>query len=250
MPYTAAQTIELFHLAFLGVLRTRVDESRYVLKGGANLRYFFDSVRYSEDIDLDIYGLEANWRFEEQVDTVLRSDTLGRLLRASQVTLEPEDITKPKQTPTTRRWRAFLSAAGHADKIRTKIEFSARNGDTRFQLDPVPTQIVAPYAIRPPSMQHYLLAPAIEQKVLALAQRPETQARDVFDLDLLLRQGDLAKGAVDEQTRKNAAEAAVSLTWSDFETMIVPFLEPTMVDHHGPSDWEAMQDFVAGELLK
>ena len=49
-----AQVIELFHLAFLQVLQARLDQSRYVLKGGANLRYFFDSVRYSEDIDLDL----------------------------------------------------------------------------------------------------------------------------------------------------------------------------------------------------
>jgi hypothetical protein len=48
------QVIELFHLAFLQVLQARLDQSRYVLKGGANLRYFFDSVRYSEDIDLDL----------------------------------------------------------------------------------------------------------------------------------------------------------------------------------------------------
>jgi hypothetical protein len=45
-----AQVVELFHLAFLQVLQARLDQARYVLKGGANLRYFFDSVRYSEDI--------------------------------------------------------------------------------------------------------------------------------------------------------------------------------------------------------
>lgn len=49
-----AQVVELFHLAFLQVLQARLDQARYVLKGGTNLRYFFDSVRYSEDIDLDL----------------------------------------------------------------------------------------------------------------------------------------------------------------------------------------------------
>jgi predicted nucleotidyltransferase component of viral defense system len=48
------QTIEFFHIAFLAVLGTRLDSARYVLKGGANLRYFFGSQRYSEDIDLDL----------------------------------------------------------------------------------------------------------------------------------------------------------------------------------------------------
>jgi hypothetical protein len=47
-----AQIIELFHVAFLDVLSKRVDLSRYVLRGGANLRYFFGSLRYSEGFDL------------------------------------------------------------------------------------------------------------------------------------------------------------------------------------------------------
>ena len=49
-----AQIIELFHVAFLDVLSSRLDPARYVLKGGTNLRYFFESLRYSEDIDLDM----------------------------------------------------------------------------------------------------------------------------------------------------------------------------------------------------
>ena len=50
---TRAQVVELFHIAFLEVFSKRVAPGRFVLKGGVNLRYFFGSVRYSEDIDLD-----------------------------------------------------------------------------------------------------------------------------------------------------------------------------------------------------
>jgi len=53
-----AQVVEVFHIAFLDVLSSRLDPARYVLKGDANLRYFSESVRYSEDIDLDIAGVE------------------------------------------------------------------------------------------------------------------------------------------------------------------------------------------------
>lgn len=60
MNFNVAHTIECFHLGFLAVLRTRLDEGRYILKGGANLRYFFASVRYSEDIDLDVSRV-AGW---------------------------------------------------------------------------------------------------------------------------------------------------------------------------------------------
>lgn len=57
-----AQVVELFHLAFLQVLQARVDQARYVLKGGANLRFFFDSMRYSEDPEItELYDTPATW---------------------------------------------------------------------------------------------------------------------------------------------------------------------------------------------
>lgn len=249
MAFTVPQIIEHFHLAFLDVLRTRVDVGRYVLKGGANLRYFFDSARYSEDIDLDIYGLEADWKFEEQIDNSLNGDALGRLLRSAGITIDPAEVTKPKQTATTRRWKVVLTASGHHDKIRTKIEFSGRNGETRFQLDAVPGSVVAPYAMRPPSVQHYLLEPATEQKVIALALRPETQARDVFDLDILMRRGGLTPDGVDRDQREAAAEAAVALVWDDFESQVAPFLDPAVAELYDRARWNQIQDYVAGELL-
>jgi hypothetical protein len=51
--YTHAQTTEFFHIAFLDVLSQRLDPRRYVLKGGVNLRYFYESPRYSEDIEAE-----------------------------------------------------------------------------------------------------------------------------------------------------------------------------------------------------
>lgn len=250
MPLAVPQVIECFHLAFVDVLRTNLDIGRSVLKGGANLRYFFDSVRYSEDIDFDVYGLEADWRFEEQIDKTLQGDTLARLLRSAQITVDPEAVSKPKQTKTTRRWKVLLAADGHTEQIRTKIEFSSRNGETRFRLDPVPAGVVAPYAMRPPSVQHYLLEPATEQKVAALALRPETQARDVFDLDMLLRRGGLRQDAVAADRREQAAEAAVALTWDDFEAQVLPFIDSALAALYDQSAWNAMQDYVAEELLK
>jgi hypothetical protein len=135
------------------------------------------------------------------------------------------------------------------EPIRTKIEFSARNGDTRFVLAAVPSEIVKPYAMRPPSVQHYLAQPATEQKVIALAKRPETQARDVFDLDLLLRRGGLAEGAVAEQVRRAAVDAAVELTFSDFETQVKPFLDTATADLYDERRWDQIQDYVIGELM-
>lgn len=242
-----AQTIECFHLGFLAVLRTRLDEGRYILKGGANLRYFFASVRYSEDIDLDVSGV-AGWKLEDQVDAVLASDALRLVLRASGVSVLADEVSKPKQT--SRRWKIPIARTGARDPVRTKVEFSDRNGETRFALEAVPGDIVRRYAMRPPSVQHYLLEAATEQKVYALAGRPETQARDVFDLDLLLGRAPRAADAVPAEVRTAAAEAGLALPHEAFEDQVRPFLDPPVAALYDRTAWAQMQQHVVGELLR
>ncbi len=112
-------------MGFLAVLRTRLNVGRYVLKGGANLRYSFSSVRYSEDIDLDIVGVPGR-KLEEQIDKTLASDTLRIVLRAAGVSVLVDELTKPKQTNTTGRWKIPVTAAGLSQPLRTKVEFSTQ----------------------------------------------------------------------------------------------------------------------------
>ena len=248
MATSRGQVIEAFHLVFLEVLRQKLDPTRYVLKGGANLRYFFDSVRYSEDIDLDISGVPG-WALEEKVDGVLRSPALVITLRSAGLALATDEISKPMQTDTTRRWKAPISATGQSEPVRTKIEFSNRNGERRHTLEAVPARVVAPYGLRPPSVQHYLEGPAAEQKVLALAGRSETQARDIFDLDLLLRRSPLAAKAVDADTRRAAAERGLELPYAAFVDQVLPFLDPEIADLYDDRSWHTMQLFVTEQLL-
>ena len=241
-----AQTVELFHVAFLDVLSKRLDPARYVLKGGANLRYFFGSLRYSEDIDLDVNGVEP-WGLEEKVDGVLSSGPMKALLRVGGLTVA--EFSKPKQTGTTRRWKVAIAVAGRSDAVRTKIEFSNRNGEQRYRLEAVPSRIVAPYALRAPSVQHYTEEAATVQKVEALAGRSETQARDVFDLELLLRRKSLAVESVDSQTLADAASRALELPFAAFRDQVLPFLEPDGVElYANEQTWEQMQTFVAEKL--
>jgi hypothetical protein len=246
---TPAQTIEAFHLAFLEVLRHRLNPARYVLKGGTNLRYFFDSVRYSEDIDLDVSGVPG-WALEEKVDALLQSPALAITLRSSGLVVATDDVSKPKQTDTTRRWKVPILAQGQSDPVRTKIEFSNRNGERRLQLDAVPARVVGPYGLRPPSVQHYLEGPATEQKILALAGRSETQARDVFDLDLLLRRSPLAPAAVDAGTRRAAAERGLELPYEAFADQVLPFLDPEVANLYDETTWLQMQSSVIDQLLE
>ncbi|MEX0902291.1 MAG: nucleotidyl transferase AbiEii/AbiGii toxin family protein [Pseudohongiellaceae bacterium] len=54
--FTDTQRREIFHFCFLDRLLRQSDSDLYVLKGGVNLRFFFNSPRYSEDMDLDATG--------------------------------------------------------------------------------------------------------------------------------------------------------------------------------------------------
>ncbi len=60
MTLNPLQMREVFHLVFLGALVRSVPLSAFTLKGGTNLRFFFGSIRYSEDVDLDVSGLAVH----------------------------------------------------------------------------------------------------------------------------------------------------------------------------------------------
>ena len=52
--------IERFHLLFLVQLGQKLDKRFYALKGGCNLRFFLKSIRYSEDMDLDVQTIPVS----------------------------------------------------------------------------------------------------------------------------------------------------------------------------------------------
>jgi predicted nucleotidyltransferase component of viral defense system len=247
---TDAQVIEFFHLAFLQVLQARLDQSRYVLKGGASLRYFFGSLRYSEDIDLDAVEIEP-WKLEAKIDEALSSPAIEILLRSGGLVMD--QVTKPKQTATTQRWKPMVTVAGRRSPVRTKIEFSHRSADPRRILEAVPERVVAPYALRPPTMLHYTADAAIEQKVAALAHRSETQARDLFDLELLLRlhPDEVTAGAIPPNTLDLAVERAFELPFQAFQDQVVRFLDAGIVElYDNPTAWARTQAFVAERLME
>lgn len=245
MRLSDVQVVELFHVAFLDVLSRRLKPDRYVLKGGVNLRYFFGSPRYSEDIDLDSLGVPV-FNLEKKVDDLLEAGALQLLLRAAGVAVA--ETSKPKQTETTQRWKIGLRAPDRDQPIRTKIEFSRRQASDGYELEPIPAAVVEPYALRAPSVQHYAGDAPTRQKAAALAQRSETQARDVFDLDLLLRRLPFPAGAVAEDVLRAAADRALELPFDAFRDQVVPFLEPDATELYDRAAWEQMQTFVASKL--
>src|SRR5260221_4376790 len=121
--YTTPQLVEIFHILFLRSLQGKLEKSLYALKGGCNLRFFFKSIRYSEDIDLDASIIHK--------DTLLKNINKildGPALKATLLTkgIELLGYSTPKQTATTQRWKCQLRAVGSNTPIPTKIEFSRR----------------------------------------------------------------------------------------------------------------------------
>jgi predicted nucleotidyltransferase component of viral defense system len=248
---TDAQLIECFHLLLLRVLAPSRGQAWFVLKGGANLRYFFQSVRYSNDIDLDSIGKEA-WQVDESVTKALEGSALPTMLRQARIAVV--DCTHAKSTETTQRWKLGLTRAGvPTGNVRTKIEFSVRRGaSTDYVLGQVPDAVVGPYGLMAPSLLHYQDTSATDQKIAALALRTETKARDVFDLELLFRRRRASGGGLPALSAVHAEEAARrarEVTYASYRSEVLSFVEPAVREVYEPeSTWDQMRRRVAEEL--
>ena len=116
---------EVFHFCFLERLLKLSDPSIYILKGGVNLRFFFNSPRYSEDMDIDVLAGSVT-TLKKNGYKILQEAAFKRSLRLFDIEdIEINDPNKAKQTTTTQRFRfALITPAGH--RLPTKVEFSRR----------------------------------------------------------------------------------------------------------------------------
>ena len=250
MAVTARQAVELFHLVFLRALVAKGDDKGlFAVKGGANLRFFFGSVRYSEDIDLDV-TVVARSTLKNRIDRLLPSPIVAAPLRAHGI--EAVDVSAPKQSETTQRWKVGLRVEGIPVPLRTKIEFSRRDRVEGAAFEAVDAAITRSYSLSPFLATHYGAEKAIAQKVLALAGRSEPQARDVFDLSHLFARSGAAANlstAADKARLPAAIERATSLSFDEYSSQVVAYLDPEQRPiFAGRHAWEAMQDAVVSRL--
>jgi len=245
--YTDFQLREIFHFLFLERLLKMPDPALFVLKGGVNLRFYFGSPRYSEDMDLDVLD-GAVGTLKKNGYKLLDDAAFRRVLTSfGIVDIEVNDPEKAKHTKTTQRFRVnLLNSAGR--RLPTKVEFSRRDRDGEsFRLEEIDPEIARTYRKLTYKAQHYTGEVAVIQKIKALAGRPATQARDVFDLEILRRAGyadaTSIRGALDDATRETAAEAALSLSYEQYQDQVVTFLESEHRKSYGQKDaWLKMQE--------
>ena len=92
------------------------------------------------------------------------------------------------------------------------------------------------------------------QKVRALADRSEPQARDVFDLYLLYAAGHATKEIIsaqcDEALRDRARQRMAALTFEHLRGQVLEFLEgPARAEYDSPGMWTEIVRCVDGGVL-
>ncbi len=246
---TARQIVELFHLVFVRALFANLgDKSLLAVRGGINLRFYFQSIRFSEDLDLDVVTM-SKAALENRVDRLLASPTVTSPLKARGIVIQ--DISKPKQTTTVQRWKLEVASPSASIRDRTKIEFSRRDTVATAALERVDTQIANGYGIPVFLASHYPCDAAVRQKIHALAERAEPQPRDVFDLHVLLARADAPK-KLDEDAAEwlEAAVAnAAGLTYDQYVALVIAYLDPEQAEIYASrAAWESMQLDVIARL--
>ena len=253
-PVNEIEAREAVHVLLLKRLAAKLPRGSWRVKGGVNLRLFFGSVRYSEDMDLD---------GDVRLRDTLRRDILRAIrdpeLKARLVPLGIRDLRQEgreihKDTETTLRIKMQIIMRGGVP-LPTKLEISFRPGcaDDVVVEGPADAQVVGRY-LKPEEMPlivpHYPQLPAVRQKLAALALRTQVQARDVFDifvltggtwapLDLALLRRNLSDPMLREVQNR-----AFAIPYEAYSGKVLEFLDET--DRNTWADrWEEQQLFVA-----
>ena len=252
--FSDTQIREVFHFYFLDRLLKQSDPGLYILKGGVNLRFFFSSPRFSEDMDIDVLaGSVAT--LKKNGYKILNDRAFRRSLRSFDIAdIEINDPAKAKQTNTTQRFRfGLVTPAGN--RLPTKVEFSRRNEseEDESEITLVDAEIARSYRKLAFRCPHYTGPTAVAQKLRALVGRPVTQARDVFDLAILIRGGYSPpgpwSGLLTRTEYTQALDCLMSLGWEDYEGQVVEFLDANSREEFGGKPaWELLQNQVLNEF--
>lgn len=243
--YNPIQRREIFHLLFLRSLVRSIPPETFALKGGANLRFFFGSVRYSEDMDIDVSGISVDALREKVMKVFESSGLIDSLSTFGIDDLRLPDMARAKQTETVQRFKiGLLTSAG--EDLATKVEFSRRGMDEGIRAEPVSTSVLAAYRMAPMIVPHYDAFSAALQKVRALLLRAQPQARDVFDLYLLSTQPELGKSnlgqTLEQPEIRQIRERIYSLGYQQFRDTVVSFLGPEdMMVYETNQSWDEIR---------
>ncbi|HBU69700.1 MAG TPA: hypothetical protein DEE98_04890 [Elusimicrobia bacterium] len=242
--YNSLQIREIFHVEFLRWFSRKFKPEVYALKGGVNIRLFFKSRRYSEDMDLDVKSVSVV-TLRDSVMKILTSPVFAKDLKPYGIEeVQPPDITKAKQTGTTQRFKLHLITQNNED-LFTKIEFSRREGKGISIVESIPDTVLRPYKTSPFVISHYDVNTAVSQKIGALAGRSVVQARDIFDLYTLSTQYESSnskKALNDQNTIDKAVDNLFSVDFNQFRDTVVAYLtDEDRSVYNSPETWDEIK---------
>ena len=251
MPLRALSPVtarELIHLLILRELAGVHGGSGVTVKGGVNLRLFFGSVRYSEDMDLDGTA-QASAAIRNNLKGMFENREFTRRLQPFGVRgLDPGEGPN-KDTETTFRYK-FGVIVGGGIRYPTKVEvsFRKRHVADRAVLETPGPGILRTYGLDVLEMRHYVRQAAVRQKLDALGGRRETQARDVFDLHVLVPDpppDELLEFLAKALRRSRLEEAhgrALAITYREYKGQVFEFLGEEARSRYGTEGaWDEMR---------
>ncbi len=246
--YNSLQMREVFHIAFLRRLGRAVKAEHYAVKGGINLRLFFKSFRYSEDMDLDASGI-SRLKLKEAVMKILDDRAFQDTLRPFGIMgMRAPDMAHAKQAETTQRFKIHLVSSSGED-LFTKIDFSRRGFTGNVVVGAVDDAVARAYMVAPLLTPHYDRGSAIAQKLHALAARTAVQARDIFDLYVLSSQyavTDTRIAAIEAHVFSRAHERVFEVEFEQFSDTVVAYLsQEDQALYSRPASWEEVRLKVA-----
>lgn len=243
---------ELVHLLILQDLLAVRRIPGLTAKGGVNLRLFFGSPRYSEDMDLDGTA-QSSAALRNRLRGIFEDrDFTQRLRRFGIRGLDPGEGPN-KDTTTTFRYK-FGVLAGGGVRYPTKVEVSFRG---RHDADETVAQVPDPsilhaYGLDAFDVPHYVRQAAIRQKLEALGGRQTAQARDVFDLHVLLSNDgvdesiDVLAGVVQNEQLQEAYARALAISHAEYEGQVLEFVTKDTRSEYGTEQaWDDMRLRVA-----
>jgi predicted nucleotidyltransferase component of viral defense system len=241
---------EIFHFLFLEQLIRISDPRLYVLKGGVNLRFFFNSPRYSEDMDLDVVSGSAD-TLKKNCYKILQDAAFIRSLNTYGVAnILVNDASKAKQTQTTQRFKLRL-VTKQGLELPTKIEFSRRGIKDKFLEEGINSEISRKYNRLSYKCQHYCGEGPVRQKIDALAGRVETQARDVFDLYILFLGGLWIENIEDSEPSEleKAKYNLSSISYEQYRDQVVEYLSEEARNQYASLDnWTEIKNLILDKL--
>lgn len=229
--------MELIQARLLSAIFSRSVRNQVVLKGGMAFRALFGSQRATKDIDLAQDPRQSLASLQRLMRQSIQASTQGFLTDIQ--------VTEPKQTQTTARWKIHGKTA-LGTEIALTVEVSRRG---------IPSGHIEAKHYLPPDAAHtaaveidvYSPGALAAAKVFALADDNRVAPRDLYDLDLLVRMkvtppAELLAAIGDPlHAVQRIWDKLEIMTWPQFQSEVLPFLPLEVGARLTEGDFDAMR---------